>query len=84
MAGFDSLNRIQDEPTRTVLAQAFKRIQDLQREVTTLKAAALSKGTTINAAGLRVTNGAQAHDEDDLPTLGQVRLLIDQVKKATY
>lgn len=84
MAGYGDLNRIQDEPVRSVLKQAFDQIQILQREIAALRTAVLQKGTTIDVGGLRLTNGADATKETDVPTLRQVRDLVNQVKKATY
>lgn len=73
MPGFGSLNRIQDETTRTVLAQAFKQIQVVQRALTTLGEGVLTRGSPVDVEGERLIHVADPEDRTDAVNLRTLR-----------
>ena len=84
MAGYQGLNSITDDATKGVLKALFDEINGLRTRVVALEAAALRRGSTIDLDGSRLIGGGPATRSDEIPTLAQVRMLIDDVKKATY
>ena len=84
MAGYGSLNRVEDAATHAVLKQLFDLIHSLRVDLTTLEGKAVTRGATIDAKDLRLINLQRATGATDAPTLEQVQQLVDTVKKATY
>lgn len=86
MAGYAGLTRVTDANVRACLKTLFDLIDQQKVRIAALERTALQRGssTTIDAGGQRVSNVADGASAGDAATVGQVRQLVDLVKKATY
>ena len=73
MAGYPYLSQVQDPAAVKALKAAFDQIAALQTRLTALEAAAVTRDTTVDAGGLRVSSVATPTAETDAVTVGFMR-----------
>jgi hypothetical protein len=81
MAGYPGLTKIEDATTRDVCKKLYDLVGALTTRITTLEAAALTKSTSIDAGGLRLTSLADPAGEQDAVTVHHLRAYVEAQAK---